>query len=310
MQKLIEKTVTSGVAGAIFRPIFRFFGCMNDDHVEHISTGSYCVAVALELAACLFLFTGIDSLQGGLCCIKPNPTWAQTNETAVEHGPFGRACRTESHGVGFCKTGGFQCNGFNLDYSGASSTNADLSFAPGGFGQCRVKFPIYDTDRVGNCDPWTDKDSRKCWRQTYHIDSTQWSEYDTTEMCSQKGSERYIAEWKGGMTTLAKMKLWAFLVQSVSSKMAGANHHLLLPLEVWRLLNTLATLTNIVSLVVIAVLTDLCGEIYPGHPSYYIFAFFKERDRMAFMGKVRRPLTHRPPLTAHHSLLTARRVLS
>jgi hypothetical protein len=193
MQKLIEKTVTSGVAGAIFRPIFRFFGCMNDDHVEHISTGSYCVAVALELAACLFLFTGIDSLQGGLCCIKPNPTWAQTNETAVEHGPFGRACRTESHGVGFCKTGGFQCNGFNLDYSGASSTNADLSFAPGGFGQCRVKFPIYDTDRVGNCDPWTDKDSRKCWRQTYHIDSTQWSEYDTTEMCSQKGSERYIA---------------------------------------------------------------------------------------------------------------------
>jgi hypothetical protein len=262
--------------------------------------------MVLEFAACLFLFAGIDALDGGMCCLQPHPTWQKTNDTAF--------ALADMRPRGY--TGGFKCSGFQLDFAGAGASNADLSFAPEGFGQCRIDFPVYDNDRVGNCDPWEEADSRKCWRKTYHIDSTQWSEYDTVELCSQQGSERYIAEWKGGMTTLAKMKFYAFLVQTATTILLNRAHahpdSYNGPIEVWRLLNTASAVANIVSLIVIAVLVDLCGEIYPGHPSYYIFAWFKEHDRMAFLGKVRRrALASRPSLitAGRYPLATCARVL-
>jgi hypothetical protein len=271
-----------------------------------------------EFIACLVLFASIDALDGGMCCLKPNPTWEKTNVTVVTDDDMQLPAQTPSPVAPASARplqlngANFKCNGFQLDFAGAGASNTDLSFAPHGLGQCRIDFPVYDNDRVGSCDPWEEADSRKCWRKTYHIDSTQWSEYDTTELCSQKGSERYIAEWKGGMTTLAKMKFYAFLVQSATTILLrrAVDHPDSYngPIEVWRLLNTASAVTNIVSLIVVAVLVDLCGEIYPGHPSYYIFAWFKEHDRMAFLGKVRRALTvGRSPCIAGHSPLTAPR---
>jgi hypothetical protein len=268
-----------------------------------------------EFIACLFLFAGIDALDGGMCCLKPNPTWEKTNVTVVTDDDMQLPAQTPSPVAPASARqlqlngANFKCNGFQLDFAGAGASNADLSFAPEGFGQCRIDFPVYGNNRVGNCDPWEEADSRKCWRKTYHIDSTQWSEYDTVELCSQQGSERYIAEWKGGMTTLAKMKFYAFLVQSATTILLQramahpeANTG---PIEIWRLLNTGAAVANIVSLVAVGVVTDLCGEIYPGHPSYYIFASFKEQERMAFLSEVREPslIVHHSPIAGRYQLL-------
>jgi hypothetical protein len=290
MDIIIEKAITCGVGG-VFSPIFRFFGCVNERHVDPISTASASFAIVFELIASIFLFAGIAALEGGMCCLKPNPKWEKTNETVVADGLV----------PGW--TGGFKCNGFQLDFAGAGADDVDLSFAPRGFGQCQVDFPIYDNTRVGNCQAWTDADTRSCWRKTYHIDATPWSAYDTAELCSQRGSERYFAEWKGGMITLAWMKFGAFLVQSAA---AAALHRAVErpeawsgPIEIWRLLHTASAAANIMSGIIIAVLVDLCGEIYPGHPSYYVFTAFQEHDRMAFLGRVRTPRLTWSLVTAH-----------